>query len=88
MASEAWDAQPFPHHSIIKHLAGMQKLNAKVMPLVHTHLQKLRRTQRWVYNYPPQPHTFPLGEKVQALIPDLLPGRGYTLQPLVKTGLS
>lgn len=42
VASEAWEQQPSPHRTVIKHVQEMRQRIKKVMPLVREHMQEAR----------------------------------------------
>ncbi len=50
VAKEAWEQQPPPQRSVIKHVKEMRERIDRVMPLVREHLSKAQQAQQRHYN--------------------------------------
>lgn len=69
VAKEAWEKQPSPFRTTIKHVQEMQDCIKRVMCLVHQHMLEAQAKQSRVSNGPVQPQEFQSGEDVHLLVP-------------------
>ncbi|KAI7799815.1 hypothetical protein IRJ41_012432 [Triplophysa rosa] len=69
VAQDAWEQQPAPYRSLIKHVQQMRGRIDRVMPIVKEHLVEAQRAQKRWYDRPAQPREFQPGDRVLVLTP-------------------